>query len=484
MSIRSSCLGIRRICTVALVAVLPAVMGCDYNVQTQGSYLAYTHGDLEQAAQTAQDQAEKAQSNDQNHDKLLLTLEDGAIQRAASHLDVSQRALDRADEIYSVFEVGPNIRISQQTAAVAVNDTVMDYTGYAYDGIMLNTYKALDAMELGDLDRMRVELNHASQRQTDAVIKFKKQISEAQGNQQDQNSQFDLDSARSDPQFQQNYNQQYADLNVEDLSSYTDYVNPFTEYLRGLYFMYAGEDSSDLEQGATAMRRVAGLIKGNTYVEQDAVLADQIANGQKAPPTTYVIYEAGLAPERGQIKIGFPLVLRGGQRGGTYQLIEAAFPTLVKLPCEADDISVQAGGTSYPTALVCDMDKVIEQEFKSELPGVVARTMISTALKAIAQYAADRAAANSGNSFVNALVQVGTNVYVHAAAEADRRTWKTLPKEFCIARLPTPPDRNITLTFPSGLAIPVHVQDGVINVVTVKYIDDGVPPIVRQSKLK
>ena len=81
-------------------------------------------------------------------------------------------------------------------------------------------------------------------------------------------------------------------------------------------------------------------------------------------------------------------------------------------------------------------------------------------------------------------MQVGSAVYVHTSTEADRRTWKSLPKLFAIARVPTPTDRNITLSFPNGASNPVHVDDGVINVVTVKYIDDSVPPIVRQSKLK
>ena len=110
------------------------------------------------------------------------------------------------------------------------------------------------------------------------------------------NQQFDANSASSDPQFQQNFNQQYADLNVQDFSGYTDYVNPFTEYIRGLYLMTAGADESDFEQGAAVLRRVAGMLKNNPYIAQDAVLADQIASGHKAdPPMTYVIFEAGMA---------------------------------------------------------------------------------------------------------------------------------------------------------------------------------------------
>ena len=486
MAIEMKRIGKKSFFFLAAACMASVIMGCDYNQQTAQSHQAFEQGNLEAAAQSMHEQATKSLTDDKDHDKLLLNLEDGALQRAAGHLDTSVQALDHADEIYSVFEVGPNVRISQEAAATAINDTIKDYTGYAYDGIMLNTYKALDALELGDMDRTRAELNHASQRQTDAAAKYAKEIADAQKNQPDQQSgqqdQFDVDAAKKDPQFQQQFNQDYADLNVQDLSAYADFVNPFTEYVHGLFLVYAGVDSSDAEKGATTMRRVAGLVKGNPYVAQDAVTADKIANGAQPTPTTYVIYEAGEAPERGQIKIRFPLILRNRDGGG--QLIEAAFPTLEKRPSDAEQVNVQAGGANYPTAVVCNMDDVIEQEFKIELPGVIARAMISAAVKAISQYAIDKAGANSNNAFANALLHVASGAFVEASTQADRRTWKSLPKLFSVASLPTPADRNITIAFPNGAVTPVHLQDGVINVVFVKEISGGIPPIIRQTKLK
>jgi hypothetical protein len=466
---------------VGLWVGLLAVAGCSsYNAQTESVHHLYETGSLDAAAQEASQKANDAGT----HDKLVYLLEDGAIERAAGHLDRSQTAFDYADEMSARFEEEAKTRVSQEALDIAVNPAATDYRGFAYDRIMMNTYKALDALEAGDLDRARVELTRAYERQQDAVAANQKDIADAQQAAQ-KNQQFDASAASNDPQFQQNFNQQYSDLNVQDLSGYTNYVNPFTEYLRGVYFMTDGADASDFEQGAAILRRVAGMLKDNPYIQQDAVLADQIAGGHKQTPTTYVILEAGLAPDRQQVKIGFPLILRGGTSQGTYQIVEAAFPKLVIHDSTRQQVTVQTSGGNFPTAVVCNMDKVVEQEFRNELPATITKALVSAAVKAIAQYETERAADKSGNVFASLGTAVGTAVYVQGSTEADTRAWRSLPKTFSLARFATPSDRNITLLFPDGQQVgPIHLQDGQVNFVYVKSVDSWPAPIVRQFKLK
>ena len=148
-------------------------------------------------------------------------------------------------------------------------------------------------------------------------------------------------------------------------------------------------------------------------------------------------------------------------------------------------MTVLTKGGNYPTAVVCDMDKVVEQEFKNELPGIIVRTLVSAAVKAIAQYEAERAANSSGNGIVSFFTAVGSTVYVQVTTEADTRTWESLPKMFSLARFTTPSDRNITLAFSDGQQVgPIHLQDGQVNFVYVKDVDTWPAPIVRQFKLK
>ena len=68
---------------------------------------------------------------------------------------------------------------------------------------------------------------------------------------------------------------------------------------------------------------------------------------------------------------------------------------------------------------------------------------------------------------------------------ADERTWTTLPKEFQVCHIPTPPDRRIELDTPIGLKkTSVTIIPGTVNLLYVKSIDTTGPLLVTQMKLK
>jgi hypothetical protein len=67
---------------------------------------------------------------------------------------------------------------------------------------------------------------------------------------------------------------------------------------------------------------------------------------------------------------------------------------------------------------------------------------------------------------------------------ADTRTWTTLPKEFQVARFPTPADHKLTVSGPGGaFRTDVTVDDGAINLVIVKSINANTPLLVTTCKL-
>ena len=450
------------------------LLGCNYNRQTSEFHELYESGDYAQAASVVTDQADHAAPRD----AVLYRLEQGAILRAAGQNAPSNEALNQADDLISNFDEEPDVRVSQEAIAAGVNQTALDYRGYAYDKIVMDTYKALNDLELGDMDRARVQFNRAYARQQEAVDKYTKQIAADKETRANNKSQYDTDQATNDPTFQQGLQQNYANLNVQNLSAYSNYVNPFTEYMRGLYLTCGGVDASDLEKGATALRRAAGLISDNVYIKQDAVMAEKVANGGHIDPTTYVVLEAGLAPARGEVKIQFP-VFHNGQT----DYIGAAFPILVFRPCNCDEAVIQTSAGSYTTAVVCDMDKVVAQEFKNELPLVITRTLISTAIKEGLEYAADQEQRQNNNTG-SALLNFGTKLFVAATNQADTRTWKSLPKYFSIARFSTPADRQLSISIAGAAPVGVTLADGVVNVVYVKCVQLGAPVSIRQFKLK
>ena len=465
----------RAVVRVSIGAIALWLMGgctSNYNARTQPMYSMYRTGNYPQAAQGYSSLATDASKQDQ----VVLGLEAGTALHAAGDQAASAKAFESAEDEIRVYDDEPDVKVSEETEAALVNQTVMDYRGYACDKIMLDTYDALDYLELGEMDKARVKLRRAQERQREAVEKHKKQIDADQQAAKDHNT--DVNQTLNDPTFKSTLDQQYADLNAQDMTAYQDYVNPFTEYLHGLFLTYAGEDNADVSDGAAALRKTAELIGNNDYVKADAVLADQIANGKHVNPMTYVIYEAGVAPLREQISFNVPLYVwtSNGIHGATFS---AAFPILRTQACDCPVADVEVGSVSYPTQVVCDMDKVIIQEFKNELPGIITRTLISAAIKIGVQVAANE----SGNQIVEVAGLIGTAVYTVVTNAADLRAWKTLPKTISVARFETPTSRDIDINI-AGRPVTVHLNDGVVNVVYVKCTEAGTPPVIRQFKLR
>jgi hypothetical protein len=460
--------------------------GCK-TYQEQNRIIQYWHqGSMTNAVVEARKMADK---NANNKDAIIWRLEEGAVLRGAGQFEESNKAFDQAQEKIDDYANKAKIRLGQEAGALLSNQAELDYEGRAYDGVMLNTYKALNYLQLGEPDKARVELIRAYQRQQDAVEVNKKRIAKVQEEAARSKDKATMDKAEQSPQFKSQMQGAYA--NLDSLKAYADYVNPFTVYLDGLFFMADAVDGSDLERARKSFERVVGFAPDNEYARQDLAMLDGLLQGKPLPPTTFVIFETGCAPVRDQIRISIPILV------AKVSYIGAAFPTLKPqdnyLPSltvtagsggATNDPAAPAGSLTATTSPIASMDSVIGQDFKNEMPVVIAKTIASAVAKGVAMYAAN-AAANQQSDWLGALIQVTTAVYQAAVNIADERTWTTLPKEFQVCHIPTPPDRKIELEAPGhGQKIPVTIEDGKINLIYVRSITATGPLLVTQTKLQ
>jgi len=461
-----------------VVAILVLVVGgcATYNQKSVGMVDCYLRGDYPTAAAEASAMVEKGEKQD----RLLLRLEQGSALRAAGQLQASNQALDVADALFAEFDEKAKIRVGREAFAAVTNLSLIDYEGYGYDRIMMNVYKALNYMEMGQMDSARIELRRVGVAQQKSAQRYAAKIENAERarKQKDPSVGFDVDRTMDDPKFQKELESHYADL--PDLEAHAVYVNPFAEYLQGLFFLYAG-DAEDREVGRTALRNAAGMIN-NPYVKQEAVRAEQVASTGRIQPMTYVIFETGLAPMRDQFRITLYMVING-------RLVDfhAAFPFLRRQEGAIPYMSVQAGGAEHRTVTVADMDRIIGQEFKNELPAVVTRTLIASSVKAAASYAAREAARrrDGRGGWAEAVANIGTVLYQEVMNQADLRTWRTLPKQIQVASFPTPPDRKITLSMAGGPPFAtVELIPATVNVVCVTCPSPMARPAIHQFKLK
>jgi len=506
--------------------------------------------------------------NQNNKDTIIWELEQGAVLRGAGKYEDSNKAFDQAQNRIDKYAQEARVKLGNEAGALLSNQANLPYEGRSYDGIMLNTYKALNYLQLGDPDKARVELIRAYQRQQDAVEDNKKRIAKVQAESAKNTNSAAINKAQSDPKFQSQIQGVYTGL--DNLKPYADYVNPFTVYLDGLFFMANAADGSDLERARKSLERVASFAPDNTYVSQDLAAVNDVINGKPLSPTTYVIFETGCAPMRDQIRIDIPILV------AKLSYIGAAFPTLklqgdyvpsltviangvttvttntvVKETTVAasgagvttndttvtvstttatnsagttvsssstvasnetavaasgpvtaiatndpavttnssstttiNSVTVTTNNLTATTSLVASMDSVVGLDFKNEMPVVITKTIASTVAKAVAAYAANQAASQQSD-IAGLFMQLGTAIYQAAVNIADERTWTTLPKEFQVCRLPTPPDRKMELQVnANGQKIPVTIEDGTINIVYVRSITAAGPVLVTQFKLK
>lgn len=434
---------------------------------------AFRKGDLQTAYNRLSTFTEK---NKQSKDAVLACLEMGSLYRFNSEPEKSLRYFRGAEQLIAALMQEPEFKLSDEGAAVLTNLRALPYKGKNYERIMMNTYKALNYMILDEFDKARVELRKAYEWQAEAVHRNKKRIEKAKqaakkrsrktAQKQDQKEKqkkggtFDIQRARKDEKFQKNLKKLHSSL--EKFNAYADYVNPFCEWLQAVYYMAVSADSSDLERARKSLERVQSMAKNNPYVAEDLKLAQKRAKGGRFPAVTYVVFATGSVPDRGQIRLDIPLFLASDD----VDYVGANFPRLIEDKTFVDTLTVNTGNKSYSTELLADMDSIVAHEFKNNLPVIVIKTLISTAVKTA--LAAEARSATEGQGSLSIITRVGTTLYQAAMNQADTRSWESLPKQFQYARCPTPDNGCIVLSLPDGRTRKVQVTPQGINVVFVR----------------
>ena len=423
----------------------------------------------------------KAESEKNSRDAVVWRLEQGAALRGAARYKESNDAFDQAEAKIDHYEQTGKVKVGREAIAMSVaNQAILPYEGRAYDKIMLDTYKVLNDLQLGQVDKARVDLIRAYQRQQDAVFENARRIEKAKQEAETQSSESrELASrAENDNGFKSQLGEAYKSL--DGLRSYGDYVNPFTIYLDGLFFMATATDGADLERARKSFQRAQACAPDNKYIQQDISAVDGILAGHPMAPTTYVIFETGTAPVRGQIRIDIPLFIVG-VRDVPY--VGAAFPILKLQDEYVPTLQVSGGGVSENTALVSSMDSVIARDFKNDLPTIITKTLLSTTIKAASAYAINKSMEKQ-DPVAQILVKLAVAAYQVSINIADTRTWTTLPKEFQVCRIPTPADHRLDLSTGGMGRATVTLGDGAVNVVFVKSTSSYSPLQVSQIKLK
>lgn len=458
----------------SILCALALLSGCTtYNDQVKEVRDNYLSGRYDVAQQlTAK---EVASSGESGTDALIWQLENATILRTAGKVPESNTAFEQARTLYTKNLDEAKVRILQGGGAMLTTPANLPYYGTGYDGILIDTYQTLNAMQMGNLDQARVNITRSYllqkeivQANSDRIEKEKAELAK------------DTNVARS-----MQLNKDTSDNTditpfQNELKAYADYVNPFSVYLDGLYHLTQAADSSDVERARKSLERASMFAPDNQTVKNDFDIASKSVSLPNIPPSVYVIFETGMAPSLDQVRIDIPIIVT------VVSYVGIAFPKLHFHPDFVSHLVLQSPETPLQkTERIVSMDAVITREFKNNFPSIMAKAVASAVTKAVAATAANLAAKQADNPWVSLATQVTTAAYQLATNIADTRSWQTLPKEIQIARMNMPAGRTLRVATPDGAwQQEVTIIPGHVVVIYVKSVNSANNMSVNQFKLK
>lgn len=172
-------------------------------------------------------------------DDLLWSLEAAALLRMKGGYQQSTAFFDDAETLMK-SEDTENVadKAIDGIGSMLLNNTAADYEQAHYDGIMANSYKALNFMFEGDLANARVEWNRVDDRQRRAADAFAEKIAklkEEQAEEAAKRKETEEEKENTEKTKDQSLSEAEKIILAQGIdfsqwNAYQDYVNPFSTY--------------------------------------------------------------------------------------------------------------------------------------------------------------------------------------------------------------------------------------------------------------
>jgi len=428
-------------------------------------------GNLAEAKEIALDEADYDEEDNALDDQFW-GMQSASIYRFEKDYEASNRYFDLIEDVmYREDTEGMITNVSETLTSSLTNDTFLDYEQSVYDSIMVNTYKALNFTAMGDLQNARVEWNRSDDRQRRAADYFAERINEKREEQEEEaKKELEENEAASDVEVNESLSKAdelLAEQNIDmsQWTAYDGYVNPFSTFMHGLFFMLNAQDSSDVSKAVDSFKRVSNMT--DTKVATDTLaLAQNINNGNTSIDSItniWVVFENGEMAKKEEFRIDLPVFIASDN-------VNYAGVALPKIQEQMDHFGhVSVNG--HTSEVIADMDRIIKAEFKEEWPLILTREITRSVVKTVVQKQV-----NDRNMWLG----IAAGVLQAVTTQADTRTWSVLPKNFQALMLENDGSGQVTIESPGfGQALSVSVDPTKKNIIYVKAINSTLAPSVE-----
>jgi len=345
----------------------------------------------------------------------------------------SDKSLDtaeqRMDELYTKS-------IHRAVGTLLINDNTTEYAGEPYERAMVNVFRAINFIGMGNLDEAAVEARK--------VAFYLDHLRDARGN---------------------SYN--YRD-------------DAFAQYLAALIFADTGRDDDARISMANAMQAYEG------YAAHFATKAPDFSNDPLRDNGEVVFFHYnGMAPAKvsktfqvawnnavialrasGNSEANGARALNALDAGLTGNAITVSYPEYEDMPYGVKSSAITINNATVGTELVENISAIAKDELKNEAAAQRTRMIVRAAIKYIIAQAASKKVEeqNAGLGFLTRMV---TSSIASATEVADTRSWATLPAQIRMARMTLPPGTyNLRVDFKDAFGN--VVASDMINNVQVK----------------
>ena len=475
-----------------LFTVLGVLCGCssiiDSRKQKHELTTAYKTGNIQKAHKLV---SEESEDHEDTGDSIMWLLESGLIKFDSGDFQNSLKAFEDAEEKINAHDerATVNARASgAETGSAITNPTAIPYKGMYCDRILLNVYKSLVYMALGNIDAAKVELRRMRDvqkrvgRQFSDEIERERKITET-ANRKNNSQTRKLSHSRRNNSVNfkmllknNTIKRAYVSSARKSEKAYGNFMNPFSTYMSAIGYLM----ENNYNEACVDFRNLYRMNKDNLLTKRDFVtcarkIGARLPSELKEIPSwdytlnrniVFVIFANGHAPALKQMKIQLVLPYVG------YTGI--AFPQYEYFKRSFRNVCLSSDDKSYRTIQLADMDAILAQEYHKRLPTMITRLAISYLVKETASLVAVQAAKRH-SSEAAMLAYATTGLYKYLFNTADTRCWETLPGEYQMVHFPIPDDRKLKVVLPgaiSGKEIFIHLKkESQIVIVYIRGID-------------
>jgi hypothetical protein len=358
-------------------------------------------------------------------DEVLYLLNQGMLRRMNGDYAGSNLSFEAAQKRMDALAA---TSVSETTLTFVINDATSSYVGEEHEQVLLHLYKALNYLDLHQLDEARVEALQVDVRLREISGKFSA-------------AQYTDDA----------FAYYLTGMIYEETEEWSDALIAYRDAYK-VYLKNSGNNPAAvprmLQYDLLRLTQRQGLkAELEQYKKEFGITRWSTVAERREQGELVFIFNNGLAPIKREHSVVVP-------DPSINHLIRISLPYYESRPVTATGARVSAwplvpsveeaglAASSTSTELMEDIDAIARKNLAAKLPGITARAVARAAAKRAISRAAQQAARDSNdrnNAMAALILSFGVEATTILTERADTRSWLTLPHDIQLARLPLPP---------------------------------------------